>query len=457
MPRDYSLALIEQSILSILIQDHSYIKKVSSKYFLSTTAINIFVSIISILRDKNIDLNLNNLSIEVNEKESFPKEKLSILFDGNVRVEDFNYYYDSLKKERAKDNIREFAFNNLIKEGTSKEEIDIKKLLKIKKVIDENISIIEKDDEPLVYDMDTLMPKYEATIKERDSGNYFHDTGCPLLNSRLTEGFPPQMITTIFGSSGVGKSTYALYLVNCQINKKIPSIYFTLEMSWMNTIDRLIASRRRIPISEFHPKADEENQIPEHIYQVISEEKEKLRKNKRFWLVEKPGLSLSQIEDVIIDVKKDMGVPYLICTIDLITMIKDFNKSSHKANDYEDSMNYLHEIVKRHNIHIVGVVQSRRLPERSNVRDVEDVKRKFKPRIEEIKNSSAFEERSRIVLSTFRERYFVEKYLPEAPELDVLEDIMEVDILKQNMGSLSRLKYIFDGRCAFIRKYIEEN
>jgi len=135
-------------------------------------------------------------------------------------------------------------------------------------------------------------------------------------------------------------------------------------------------------------------------------------------------------------------------------MIRDFNKSAQKANDYEESLNEIHEIVKRNNVHIVGVVQCRRPQNTVRVTDIENLDA-FRPRIESIKNSSAFEERSRVILSTYRAKHYAQRLFPEDPLLDTMDDVLEVDILKQNMGESDRLKYLFNGSCAHICKFVE--
>jgi hypothetical protein len=214
-----------------------------------------------------------------------------------------------------------------------------------------------------------------------------------------------------------------------------------MEMDLISTMDRLISQRHKLPITELFPKKNEE--VQEYIFDILDKEKDSLQKNKYFRFVEDTGLSLEDIEIIIKETKRRMGVDYLVCTIDLITMISDFNSSSKKADDYENSLNKLHEIVRRNNIHIVGIVQVRRPQEKVKVSSIKDIE-KFRPRIEEIKNSSAFEERSRVILGTFRKKHYVMRLLPGCPEIDYMDDILEVSILKQNMGALKTLNYLFN-------------
>jgi len=126
-------------------------------------------------------------------------------------------------------------------------------------------------------------------------------------------------------------------------------------------------------------------------------------------------------------------------------MIKDFAKHSNKnqAAQYEEAMNEIHFIAKRTNCHIIGVVQARRPQEKVRINDIEQLTR-FRPGKEELKNSGAMDERSRIILGVFRPLHFARIYIPDNPEVSNMEDYMEISILKQNMGALNRIEYLFD-------------
>jgi hypothetical protein len=86
---------------------------------------------------------------------------------------------------------------------------------------------------------------------------------------------------------------------------------------------------------------------------------------------------------------------------------------------------------------------------------VEDTE-KLKPTLGSIKNSGALAERARVVLGVFRARPYIEKYLPKDPKLEFMQDIMEVNILKQNQGGISQGMYLFDATIMTAIPYVEE-
>jgi hypothetical protein len=113
-------------------------------------------------------------------------------------------------------------------------------------------------------------------------------------------------------------------------------------------------------------------------------------------------------------------------------------------------MDRVHEMARRLGVHIVAVVQANRFGFKP--KDIEDILR-LKPTTESIKNAAAYGERSRVILGLFRKKYYAEKYFPEDSETKVMDDILEVQMLKQNQGKLSTLKYLYVGERFSFFKY----
>lgn len=130
----------------------------------------------------------------------------------------------------------------------------------------------------------------------------------------------------------------------------------------------------------------------------------------------------------------------MVLTIDLLTMLTDF--SGEDAATYEAAMNKLHILCKRYGIHIVNIVQANRNADSGTPTCIDDLE-KFRPSLNTIKNSNAIAERSRIVMSLFRKKHYAEKYFPEDEEVALMDDIASLQVLKQNMGSLSKMDFLF--------------
>jgi len=449
-----SVAKNEQQLLCCLIKNPSFIYFVESKYFISNIARDIFDTVKSLM-DQEVTITVNHMINDGNKRnESITEEKINGLLAVDYDANQFNFYLRRLKTDYAKAKINNFVLEEVIHETSKKGELDVELLRTLVSKIEENIHIVEGK-ENLLISPGEMYEQYLEILKKRFRGEISYRTGDSYLDKHLLMGFAPGLITTIFGATGVGKSVYALNLVNKQINKRIPSLYLSLEMDMISTMDRLAGMRGRFPISILYPH-EKTDMLPGNIEQYFEQEKKYLYKNDRFYFVEESNLSIADVEVLIRLAKEKMGVDYLVVTIDLLTMLKDFNlRGGNKAEVYENAMNFLHQMARKNNVHIVAVVQANRDADDAKIRTIAEIPVKLKPVINNVKNGHAIAERSRVVISTFRAKYYAERFFEDSDELEIMEDLMEIDILKQNMGSLGHLKYLYDGSTARITKYMK--
>lgn len=300
--------------------------------------------------------------------------------------------------------------------------------------------------------LEECIDDFEIDLRKRKEGNY-HSFGDSFLDTNLTRLASGGQIILISAATGMGKSGYALNLINGMINLNVPSMYFSLEMDEISTMDRLLSLRTKIPIKEWYVK--------ENISTLLTKvDKEKtLLLNKPFRLIDNPSISLSKMQSLIREFKTYYKTDYVCVYVDLITQVKEFidlhNGGNNLASTIEKAVNKLNEIAKLENVCFVCIAQMNRTIDNSKITKVTDVE-KFRPILGSIKNSGALAERSRVVLSVFRQRPYVEKYLPNAPELEYLRDIMEVSILKQNQGHTAIGTYLFDGPTMTTLPFIDE-
>jgi len=294
---------------------------------------------------------------------------------------------------------------------------------------------------------------YIEDLDKRKNGEYF-SFGDMFLDESLTRKASGGQIILISAATGMGKSGYALNLINGMINMEIPCMYFSLEMDEISTFDRLLSMRTQIPIKEWYVK----DNIDTLKLKVIKE-KETLQ-NKCFRFIDNPNLSLMKIQALIREFKRFYKKDYVCVYIDLITQVKEFIDMEYGggtlATAIEQAVNKLNAIAKSENVCFVCVAQMKRTVDDMKISKVEDTD-KLKPTLGSIKNSGALAERSRVVLSAFRARPYVEKYLPDDPKLEYMQDIMEITILKQNQGGIAQGKYLFDPSIMTALPYIEED
>jgi len=434
--------LNEQQLLACVINNPSELYKIADNMFLSSASSAIYRGL---LRVSELGLSFTPKHILKESHQHF-KELSMDMIDKLSKTDydkgSFKIYYSKLKKDYAKDQIQHKILKETLELVASKDTLDID-------VVEDLIREMQRavylagDDDNILLSGKQIAQTYRNTLEARKRGEYKYTTGDSFLDKQLATGFTPTDITTLFAATGMGKSAFALGLINKQINKRIPSLYISLELGTIATLDRLIALRKRLEMRLLYPENGDV--ADESVFLLVEEALEEISRLEYFAFIEKPSLTMTELEKQIELTKKRMGVDYLVVTIDLLTMMKEFSGGG--ATEYEHAMNLLHAIAKRQGVHIVVVVQANRATDGANIKSIEHLDRLRPKNMKDIKNSGAIAERSRLVLSLFRPKHYAEKLFPEDEEIDFMDDILRVTILKQSQGETGKiLDYLFEGK-----------
>ena len=308
----------------------------------------------------------------------------------------------------------------------------------------ENLVQESSKKDSVLMDFDEWAEIYEQDLEERKAGRKY-TYGDPLLDETFNKGAYPGAITTIAASTSMGKSTYVLTLMNNLLDRNVPCMYLSLEMGAIDTFDRLIAMRCGIDNDTlYNADIDNINEIQEKVRQ----ERQALEDRKNFYFSEATDVDIRKLRVLIREFKQRTHATYAIVAVDLITQMKNFmsaKNGSSTATAMEIGMNELNALAKEENVHIIGVAQFRRDSDNAKIHSVEEIDY-LRPGLGDIKNSGALAERSRVVLSIFRPKYYADRYLQGNPEAEEMPDIMEVQVLKNsNGGSAGKImKYTFD-------------
>jgi replicative DNA helicase len=320
----------------------------------------------------------------------------------------------------------------------------------IKDLINDGESELNTEDHNIkkVMKFDEWFDDYEKELKNRKKGKqyWFHNF---IFDELVLDGPRPGEIGIISAASGTGKSSTVLCLINDLIsnNPPVPCMYFSPEMSGITTMDRLLCRRLGI---KYHDIASPQKDSPEFevILQMYENEKTVLTQNKLFRFSEDANLTLSELRKHIKKFQADIGFTYCIVVIDLLSMVTDFTRvksGTNFAQSIEIGINTLSAMAKELNVHFIGVLQLNRTSEADagRIHDKKDLQ-KFKPNRAQIKNAGAWVERARYVLTTFREKYYAEQYLPKEDWENDL-DIIEVSTVKINNGQCKKINGLFNG------------
>ncbi len=451
-----SYVLVAQLQILKLLIDYPDIKlpDITSDSF-SNKKFKAYYSAIQILRESRETINENSLFREANKiDDSVDKVTSYNLFQQQVDLSNLDGALISLKDAIAKYKITKIL--DTIKEHTtSNEPLDTTLVASQEYSIQEILVSAHK--QIISKDFNTCLTDYEEELLERRKGSYypFNDN---FLDTHLTKKASGGQIVTLAGSTGTGKSIYGLYLMSGMVNTDIPCMYFSPEMDEMSTFDRWMSMRHEMPVSSWYSTGSEMDAM----IKLVKREKEEL-KGKAFRFIDEPDIGLDQIRHHIREFKVSYRVPYCIVFIDLLTQVREFIDTSKAGKNatlttlIEQGINKLNVIAKKENVCIVAIVQMNREADSAKVRTVEDLQL-LRPTRNNIKNSAAIAERSRTVLSVYRERYYADQLLPNDPATPFIPDIIEIQILKQNMGKVGSIgKYNYNGPTFSINELEEES
>ena len=197
--------------------------------------------------------------------------------------------------------------------------------------------------------------------------------------------------------------------------KKVPALGFTLEMSSMTTLDRILSRESQLSLNRIIKYFQELSPTEKKRYE---DAKTRLSNNRYFYLSDKTGVSLQYIRDQIRLFQEQNGFEYIVVFVDLFGKISDL-RDENMAQSYERNLNIIQAMARDLNVHFVLVAQISRMTEtRKNVWGK-------RPSLHNIKNSGAWEEVADLVLLLFRAKYYDDSFE---------DDILEIHIAKQRDG-----------------------
>ena len=457
MSEDFKSTLIlnEKRIFRCILKNPKLMYDLQANWFSCSESNKLFTTL-QYLYENGLELNNENIATQSGQP-AYIDAPVGIFDDVDFNIDEWGFYVQSLKLAYVKEDITKSILDPLKIKSISKEELNIEDLEQISHRLTVNINLAKGNNTKL-QTITQIGQRYRGTLVSRKLGESY-SYGDYLIDKLIPTGAAPGQMTTIFGSTGMGKSMFNLNLFSKQINKRIPCMYVTLEMDETTTMDRLIALRQRIPMRYLLMKNKGETlddlMNPDYIIDLCEQELANLKKYEdRFFIVDAPSLSLDELEGLIADAKKQMDTDYLICSIDLWTMLHGVGS---KATDIEDAVNRTSEIAKRQNVHLINVVQANREADKKSVPTIEAIDSLRIKTVNSIKNSGAIGERARAVLSVFRAKHYAETLFPDDPQLEYMDDVFEVSLVKANNAQIGgRVKYLYDAECFRLWPFIEE-
>lgn len=405
-------------------------------------------------------------SIEKLVNNNIPLTPQAVFQDASAR--NINVTFDVIRAITSINSDKNVVIKDAVEmlQDTRASEKAIAKLDEIKKLIGANPIRDEATNEKirsLLYESESeLLPitrqqrvmtfadvenKYLENFEERKNGKQY-EFGDPILDKVVKYGPAPGSGGLIAAATGMGKSAWCLNLINRMLVKRVPLMYYSLEMGLMDTFDRLNALNTDIDMDTIVNPPDPETF--RMLKDKIKEQFAALKENPNFRFSECASISLAQIKQDIKKFQQDIGQSYMVVVFDLLSMVKEFmitdDRGMNFAQGIEVAINILNAMAKELGFHYIAVLQMNRKGEGENahIDDLDDLNR-FRPVRNQIKNSGAFLERVRWAVGLFRPKYYAELYIEDKELWEDMPDYCEMHMLKQNQGSVGRRgKYLFD-------------
>jgi len=264
------------------------------------------------------------------------------------------------------------------------------------------------------------------------SGKDFFSTGYSSLDEDLTKGFFPGGVSVIAGRAGMGKSALISNMLYRLSLKNIPVAHFTLEMSSVSVLDRIISLSTFIPLKKLIKLSSELNSTEK---ETLSQKLEELSSNKFLYISDNPRMSLANIVSQVEKLKEKKGFEYLVVFVDLFGQITDIDPSM-AAISYETSLREAKLYARELNVHFVLVAQINRRVEQQS-RSLW----KYRPNLDDLKHSGGWEEVADIVFLLFRAKYY---------NKELEDDILEINVAKQREGATFKKYFMMDPNLSLI-------
>lgn len=439
------LNIIEKQILHLYLDNPEYLDKGEIVEFITDYG-NEFYGILLELSSENFEFISEH--ILTHAKEYVNINILKAVLDTEYQLEKFEYYIEELSKFNLYENLNS-KLKETQREVLKKGDKNLDKIFELHREAGNLIAEIDNGKGFEYKTFEVMLEEHKESLKDNIQ-NKKQSSGCYLFDSLITDSIPG--ICMLAGYSGSAKSTTSLYLAITRLIKRLPTVLINTELSFKGMMNNMLSSLIDVPYFDLiggqETSTTDFNTIVDRYENLQKRHKDK----KTFIVYPKNFLSLKDYRKFIIDSRKKMELKddeTLFSIIDLLPMIKEFNvpkKGMNKAESIEVCMDEINEIVLEHNVFNLSTIQlNNERNRRIEIEREEDIE-KFRPTLEAIRGSGAFEMRARWVISIFNRHHIVHKN-PCSPIIrDLTSKTISLTMLKDNyFGKIGKeIQYLFD-------------
>jgi replicative DNA helicase len=244
---------------------------------------------------------------------------------------------------------------------------------------------------------------------------------------RVTSGWQPSDLVIIAARPGMGKTAFVLSMArNIAVTLKKPLAFFSLEMSSIQLVNRLISSETELPADK--------------IRKGMLDESEWSRLNERigaledapFYLDDTPALSIFELRAKCRRLKQQYDIQ--IAIVDYLQLMVGGvdNRNSNREQEISYISRSLKSIAKELNIPIIALSQLNRSAEKRGSSQ--------RPMLSDLRESGAIEQDADLVMFIYRAEYYG---LTNDESGNSTSGIAEINIQKHRNGALRDVKLRF--------------
>ena len=257
----------------------------------------------------------------------------------------------------------------------------------------------------------------------------FHDL------DKLTGGWQRSDMIVLAARPGMGKTAFVLSMArNMAVDHDIPVAVFSLEMSSVQLVQRLISSETEINSDKFR-----KGNLEEHEYQQLHSRCGKLSKAPLF-IDDTPGLNIFELRAKCRRLKAQHGIDLVI--IDYLQLMSAGSDKGNREQEISSISRSIKGIAKELDVPIIALSQLSR--------NVETRGGDKRPLLSDLRESGAIEQDADIVAFIYRAEYYG---ITEHPDGIDTAGLGELILAKHRHGALDTIKMKFVKNLAKFTNY----
>lgn len=265
-----------------------------------------------------------------------------------------------------------------------------------------------------------------------------HGTGVTGVESgftdldRVTSGWQKSDLIIVAARPGMGKTAFVLSLArNAAISFKKPIAFFSLEMSSVQLVQRMIASETGIPAEKL--KKGQLNQLEWNQLVTMTTK----LSDAPIYIDDSPALSIFDLRSKCRRLKIQHDIQLIV--VDYLQLMRSDvdSKSGNREQEISSISRSLKAIAKELNVPIIALSQlSRAVESRGGIK---------RPQLSDLRESGAIEQDADMVLFIYRPEYYKVEF---DEENQPTRGMAEIIIAKHRNGALETVKLKFIDRLA---------